>query len=168
MSFRQKFKLANLETCMRVKAKRTNCSGPYSGEVVCEVCKEVVATTGHHLIITRAKMVGCPEPLKMWLARQEVNISMVCFNCHHDNIENLRDWLITEVSYRIYGEEFVKEWVQDVERRMGVPVPLPGRLCRWCRLSYDSGCPYDECDGRNCFERMSMAEMRRLGRLGCQ
>ena len=165
--FSRRFQTIHHETCMAAMQKpgRKTWTGPHSGKVLCDACGKSPANTGHHLIITRAKMVGCPDRLKLEIARHEMNLALVCFTCHHTDIEALRDSLIVQVSYKHYGEETVKQWVQEMEQKMGVTIPLPGRLCRWCVYARGNGCPYSECDGRALFKRMSVREMRNIGRL---
>lgn len=162
MNFSKRFQTIHIETCMAAtrNPSRRTWEGPFSGRVPCEVCENALATTGHHLIISRGKMMGYPQWLKLEIAAEEMNLALVCWDCHHGSIEGLRDMLIEEVAYRIYGEENVKQWVQWVESQVRTKIPLPGRMCRWCRLSGNGSCPYDACtDGRMYFERLSYAEM---------
>ena len=157
-----RFQMLHNDLCAKLKRQRITWEGPLSGKAPCEVCKVAVATQGHHLIITRAKMVGCPEGLKEHIARTGMNVILVCPKCHMDDIEVLRMALIATEVYSRYGESEVKAWVQDMEQEMRTKITLPGRLCRWCRHAYlKAGCPhYDPCDGRTHFIRVSNEDMQ--------
>lgn len=113
-------------TCLQAIQERRHWTGRWSGQTPCELCGEWLASTGHHLIISRGAMSKAPYHIQKQIYGEKMNLVLLCLDCHVMRKEGLnRDRLIQELVYRRYGEARARAWAVEMSGALRFSISMP-------------------------------------------